>query len=71
MSLLQDIRIALRLFRRTPSVTAIALCSITLSVAATAVVFAAIKSVLLDPLPYADPDKLVQIGTQFPGGDPA
>lgn len=71
MSVLQDVRIALRLFRRTPSVTAIALFSIALSVAATAVVFAAIKSVLIEPLPYADPARLVQIGTKFTAGDPA
>lgn len=71
MSVLQDVRIALRLFHRTPSVTAIALFSIALSVAATAVVFAAIKSVLIDPLPYADPGRIVQIGTKFAAGDPA
>jgi hypothetical protein len=39
--------------------------SISLSVAATAVVFAAIKSVLIAPLPYARPDRLVQIRAEF------
>jgi predicted permease len=71
MSVLQDIRLALRLLRRTPSVTGIALLSIALSVAATAVVFAAIKSVLIDPLPYARTGELVQIGTEFATLDPA
>jgi predicted permease len=71
MSVLQDIRLALRLLRRTPSVTAISLFSIALSVAATAVVFAAIKSVLIDRLPYARPGELVQIGTEFANFDPA
>ena len=66
MSVLQDIRLALRLFWRTPSFTGIALLSIALSVGATAVVFTAIKSVLIDPLPYAHPEELVQIGTEFP-----
>jgi len=42
------------------------LLSIGLSVAATAVVFAAIKSVLLDPLPYAHPGELVQWRSEFP-----
>ncbi len=52
-SILQDIRLAFRIFRRTPIPTGIALLSIALSVGATAVVFTAIKSVLIDPLPYA------------------
>ena len=65
-SILRDIRLAFRLFGRTPVPTGIALLSIALSVGATAVVFAAIKAVLIDPLPYAHPEKLVQIGSQFP-----
>ncbi len=52
MSILQDIRLAFRLFNRDRAGTGIALLSIALSVAATAVVFTAIKSVLIDPLPY-------------------
>jgi putative ABC transport system permease protein len=65
MSVWQDIRLALRLLRRTPGLTGIALLSIALSVGATAVVFTAIKSVLIDPLPYARAGELVQIGTDF------
>src|SRR5580700_8449188 len=59
MSMLNDIRLAFRLFRRTPVPTAIALLSITLSVGATAIVFTAIKAVLIDPLPYARAGELV------------
>jgi len=66
MSILQDIRFAFRLFRRTPVPTAIALLSIALSVGATAVVFAAIKAVLIDPLPYARAAELVQLRSEFP-----
>jgi len=66
MSLLQDLRLAFRLFRRSPLTTGIALLSIMLSVGATAVVFTAVKAVLLDPLPYARPAELVQIGSIFP-----
>ncbi len=66
MSILQDIRLAFRLFRRDLAGTAIALLSIALSVAATAVVFTAIKAVLLDPLPYARPEELVQLRSEFP-----
>jgi len=66
MSIFQDIRLALRIFRRTPVPTGIALLSIALSVGATAVVFAAIKSVLIDPLPYAHVEELVQFRSEFP-----
>ncbi len=66
MSILQDARLALRLLRRAPLPTAIALLSIALSVGATAVVFAAIKSVLIDPLPYANPDGLFQFRSEYP-----
>jgi putative ABC transport system permease protein len=66
MSILQDIRLAFRIFRRTPVPTGIALLSIALSVGATAVVFAAIKSVLIDPLPYAHAEELVQVRSDFP-----
>jgi putative ABC transport system permease protein len=65
MILCQNIRLASRLLRRNPSTTAIALLSIAISVAATCVVFAAIKSVLLAPLPYSHAEELVQIGTKF------
>jgi hypothetical protein len=66
-ALLQDIRIAVRLLRRTPSLTGIALLSTALSVGATAVVFTAIKAVLLNPLPYTRPTELVQLRTDFAG----
>jgi len=62
---LRDVRLAFRLFRRTPSLTAIAFLSIALSVGATAVVFTAIKAVLLDPFPYARSSELVQVATDF------
>jgi predicted permease len=71
MSVWQDIRLALRLLRRAPFFTAIAVLSVALSVATTAVVFAAIKSVLLQPLPYSRPGDLVQIRTEFANFGPS
>lgn len=65
MSVVHDIRLAFRVLRRNSSSTAIAIVSIALSVAATAVVFTAIKAVLITPLPYTHPEELVQIGTRF------
>ncbi len=66
-TIFQDIRIAFRLLRRAPSLTATALVSIALSVGATAVVFTAIKSVLLNPLPYKRPAELVQLRSEDDG----
>ena len=66
MPALQDIHIGLRLLRRAPLPTGIALVSIALSVGATAVVFAAVRSVLIDPLPYRHPERLVLLRTEFP-----
>ncbi len=45
--------------------------SIALSVGATAVVFTAVRAVLLAPLPYAHPSELVQIRTEFPKFEPS
>ena len=66
MQLLADVRLALRLLRQNPASTSIALLSIALSIGATAVVFAAIKSVLIDPLPYRHPEEIVQFRSEWP-----
>ena len=55
----------LRLLLRAPGTAAIAILSVALSVGATAVVFAAIRAVLLEPLPYARPSQLVQLRTDY------
>src|ERR1700722_19539426 len=66
MSVLQNIRFAFRLFGRTRVATSIALLSIALTVGASAVVFAAIKSVLIHPLPYLRPGELVLLRGEYP-----
>ncbi len=66
MSILQDVRASFRLLGRSPLATGVALLSIALSVGATSVVFTAIKAVLIDPLPFARTDELVQIRSEFP-----
>ena len=69
--MVRDIQLAFRLLWRTPASTGIALLSIALSVGATAVVFTAVRAVLLTPLPYAHPSELVQIRTEFPKFEPS
>lgn len=57
----QDVRYALRLFWRTPIVTATALLTIALGVGSITAIFGAVYGVLLRPLPYPGPDRLVEL----------
>ncbi|HZU29172.1 MAG TPA: ABC transporter permease [Bryobacteraceae bacterium] len=61
--LLRDIRHAFRLFRLAPSVTAIAVASVALTIGVTAVVFTALRAVVLKPLPYIRPHELVVLSS--------
>ena len=71
MALLSGLREAWRTLRRAPLVAVLAVLSIAIGAAASAVVFAAVKAVLIEPFPYVHPEQLVQIRTDYPGaGNP-
>ena len=70
MFTLAEIRQAFRLLRRAPTVGLIAILSTAIGTGAAAVVFAAVKTVLIEPFPYTHPESLVQIRTEAPGNNP-
>jgi predicted permease len=64
----QDARFALRVLRRTPTVTAAALLVLGIGIGATTVMFTVINSVVLAPLAFPDPARLVAIHTTLENG---
>ena len=60
-SLLFDVRYATRMFARNPVFTLLAVTALTLGIGANTAIFTIVHGVLLKPLPYGDPDRLVML----------
>ena len=65
-TLLQDLRYALRQLHKNPGFTAVALITLALCIGANLAIFAVVDCILLRPLPFPQPDRLVLLYNTYP-----
>jgi putative ABC transport system permease protein len=58
---LRDVRHGARVLRRSPAFTAAALVTLAIGIGATSAIYSVVRTVMLEPLPYVEPDRIVAV----------